>query len=277
MARIIHPGKLGEIAGGGMTPTTSSLYQGRVQHTRLSPFHHTFSYRVFYGLFDIDRLDELDRDLRWFSVGRFNLFSIDPGVHGPADGRELRPWVEAVTRDAGVDIDGGKIYLLAFPRILGYVFNPISVWYCYDSASRLAAVIYEVRNTFGDRHSYVVPVGDEGLRHSFGKQLHVSPFNGMDQSYEFAITPPGERISIAIDQRGEDGRLLTAGMALNKVPFTDANVWRLFWTHPLLTIKVITAIHWQALRLRLKGAMFHARPEPAVNSISVVRHQGTRI
>jgi DUF1365 family protein len=141
-----------------MSPT-SALYEGKVRHTRVTPFHHTFTYRVFYGLFDIDRLDELDRDLRWFSVGRFNLFSFDQGVHGPADGGPLRPWVEAVLADADIDLDGGKIFLLAFPRILGYVFNPLSIWYCQDNSGRLVAVIHEVRNTFGDRHCYVAPVG----------------------------------------------------------------------------------------------------------------------
>jgi DUF1365 family protein len=229
---------------------------------------------VFYGLFDVDRLNELDRDHRWFSVSRFNLLSFDPAVHGAADGSPLRPWAESVVGQAGVDLEGGRIFLLAFPRVLGYVFNPISVWYCYDASDRLAAVIHEVRNTFGDRHSYVVPVGENGLRHSFGKQLHVSPFNGMDQSYEFTITPPGDRISIAIDQSANGVRLFRAGMALRRVPFTDANVWRMFWSHPLLTIKVISAIHWQALRLRLKGAMFHSRPKPSIDNITIVRSRG---
>lgn len=255
----------------------SSLYEGSVRHTRLAPFHHTFSYRVFYGLFDIDRLDELDSTLRWFSVGRFNLVSFDPGVHGPADGSDLRTWVESTLRTAGVDLDGGKIYLLAFPRILGYVFNPISVWYCYDSGGRLAALIHEVRNTFGDRHSYVVPVADGDMRHRFGKRLHVSPFNPMDQDYQFTVSAPGERLSISIDQHDGAGRLLRAGMALTRVPFSDRNVWRLFWTHPLLTLKVITAIHWQAVKLKLKGARFHPRPEPASDSITVVRPRSVRI
>lgn len=260
-----------------MTPLVSSLYRGRVRHTRVSPFHHSFSYRVFYGLFDIDMLDELDSSLRWFSVGRFNLLSFDPGVHGPADGSALRPWVESTLRRAGVDLEGGKIYLLAFPRILGYVFNPISVWYCYDSSGRLAALIYEVRNTFGDRHSYVVPVADGDLRHGFAKRLHVSPFNAMDQDYEFSVSAPGERLTLSIDQHDETGQLLRAGMALTRVPFNDANVWRLFWTHPLLTLKVISAIHWQALKLKLKGATFHPRPAPAVDSITVVRPESVRI
>jgi DUF1365 family protein len=278
MAWVLHPGELGAITGAGMSRSVSSaLYEGTVRHTRLSPFHHTFSYRVFYGLFDIDRLDQLDRDLRWFSVGRFNLLSFDPGVHGPADGGPLRPWVESVLHDAGIELEGGAIHLLAFPRILGYVFNPISVWYCHDRSDQLVAVIYEVRNTFGDRHCYVVPVKEDSLRHDFDKRLHVSPFNGMEQEYRFSLSPPGSRISISIDLHDEEGRLLRAGMALSRIPFTDANVWRLFWTHPLLTMKVITAIHWQALKLKLKGATFYPRPQPAEDAITIVRRQEVRV
>ena len=271
MAWFVCTGQLGPKPGAGMTQRMpSALYSGQVRHTRLQPFHHTFSYRVFYGLFDIDRLDELDRNHRWFSVGRFNLLSFDHSVHGPEDDGPLRPWVEEVLANAGVDLDGGPVYLLTFPRILGYVFNPISVWYCYDSTGELAAVIHEVRNTFGDRHSYVVPLVDQGLRHTFDKQLHVSPFNPMDQHYRFSISPPGRRISVSIDQHDDQGRLLRAGMGLSRVEFTDANLWRLFWSHPLLTLKVTAAIHWQAIKLKLKGATFHRRPHPPANSLTVV-------
>ena len=258
-----------------MSSRTSALYAGEVRHTRVVPFRHTFKYRVFYGLFDIDHLVDLDWDLRWFSVGRFNLFGFDPDVHGPGDGRPLRPWVEACLREAGVDLRGGPIFLLTFPRVLGYVFNPISVWYCFDDDGLLAAVIHEVRNTFGDRHSYVVPIGEDGLKHSFDKRLHVSPFNGMEESYRFAVSPPGERITLSIDQYDANGRVLRAGMSLSRMPFTDRNIWRLFWTHPLLTLKVIAAIHWQALRLKLKGATFHHRPRPDSNPITIVRSERT--
>jgi len=271
MARELHPGELGrDGAGGAMSPLRSRLYEGKVRHTRLRPFHHSFTYRVFYGLFDIDELDRLDRSLRWFSVGRFNLLSFDPGVHGAADGTPLRPWVETTLRDAGVELDGGRVLLLSFPRILGYVFNPISIWYCHGPEDDLRAVIYEVRNTFGDRHSYVVAVPENGLTHQFAKQLHVSPFNGMDESYRFTITPPASHLSVSIEQRDRDGSVSRAGMSLTERPFGDGTVVSLFLTHPLLTLKVIGAIHWQALLLRLKGATFHPRPEPGSHNISIV-------
>lgn len=248
----------------------SALYQGKVRHTRLEPFGHSFEYRVFYGLFDIDELADLDRHLRTFSVGRLNLFGFDPADHGPGDGTPLRPWAEAAMKKAGVDLEGGSIYLLAFPHVLGYVFNPLSVWYCYGAEGGLVGVIHEVRNTFGDRHSYVVPIESQGLRHRFGKEMHVSPFNGMDQSYVFTLNEPGERITVGIDQIDARGRSLRAGMALTRRPLTDRNLIGLFVSHPLLTLKVITAIHWQALLLWLKGANFHRRPDPASHTISVV-------
>lgn len=251
----------------------SALYRGKVRHTRLRPVHHDFEYRVFYMLYDIDELDVLDRELSLFSVERRNLFSFDPSDHASGDGAPLRLWAEQVLAEAGVDLEGGAIRLLAHPRIFGHVFNPLSVWYCYGPEGELRAVIHEVHNTFGDRHAYVVPVVDDERRHDFGKKLHVSPFNEMDQAYAFTINDPGERALISIEVSDGDGPLLRAGMRLSRLELTDANSLRLFITHPLLTLKVITAIHWQALKLWLKGATFHPRPEPSADSISVV---GTR-
>ena len=254
-----------------MRPLRSALYQGRVRHTRLQPFHHDFEYRVFYGLFDIDELDYLDRGLRLFSVGRRNLASFYPQDHGPVDGSSLRAWAEDVLAEAGVDIDGGRIELLAFPRILGYAFNPLSVWYCYGSEGDLKGVLHEVRNTFGDRHVYVVPVNDEtAYRHSFAKAMHVSPFNPMEQTYHFTVNRPGKRLQVAIEQTDESGKVFRAGMRLSRIPLTDRNLLRVFFTHPLVTMKVIAGIHWQALRLWLKGATYRKRPRPPADSITIV-------
>jgi DUF1365 family protein len=254
-----------------MKQLSSALYAGRVRHSRLDPFSHRFEYRVFYGLFDIDELEALDRTSRWFSLGRFNLFSLEPRDHGLRDGRDLRAWAERLLREAGIDIAGGRIKLLAFPRILGYAFNPISVWYCYDPAGELRGVLHEVRNTFGHRHTYVAAVDAANLAHSFTKQLHVSPFNDMNEAYSFTISPPGDRLTIAIDHTGHDQIKFRAGLALQRLPFNDRNLRRLFLTHPLLTIKVIGGIHWQALRLWLKGAKYRPVPPPPAAAYTVVR------
>jgi DUF1365 family protein len=245
-----------------------SLYVGRVRHTRIRPFHHDFEYRVFYGLFDVDRLDELDQEMRLMSASRFNLFSLHRADHGPTDGSPLRPWAEELLSRAGVDLEGGQIMLLAFPRILGYAFNPISEWYCYGPGGELRALIHEVRNTFGDRHAYVVPVS--GNKHRFEKRLHVSPFNDMNRSYGFTVSEPGRRLALAIDVSDDAGTMFRAGTSLSRLPLTDRNLMKLFWTHPLLTVKVIGGIHWQALRLWLKGAEYHRRPKPAKLAYTIV-------
>ena len=250
----------------------SALYRGKVSHRRLEPLTHSFEYRVFYGLFDIDELDRLDGELRLFSLDRFNLFSLQTGKHGPVDGGALRPWVDSLLADNGINLRGGPIRLLAFPRVLGYVFDPISVWYCYDPGHELRAVIHEVRNTFGDKHMYVVPIEADGdLRHRFDKQLHVSPFNPMNQRYEFTLNDPAERITIGITQRDAGQIMFRAGLHLNRLQLTDGNLLRLFFTHPLVTYKAVGAIHWQALLLWAKGARFHKRPEPQTPNVTAVQ------
>ena len=248
----------------------SALYRGRVRHTRLAPFRHAFEYRVYYGLFDIDELDALDRRLRFFSLDRWNLHGLRRADHGPADGSDLRPWVEKLVGEAGVDLEGGNVMLLAYPRVLGYVFDPISVWWCYGPDGDLRAVLHEVRNTFGHRHTYVAPVEAGALRHETAKMLHVSPFNDMDQIYRFSLTEPGERLAMAIEQRDADGPMFRAGMKLSRLPLTDGNLLKLFFTHPLLTLKVIGGIHWQALRIWLKGGRYHPVPEPPASPTTVI-------
>ncbi|MFZ0493049.1 MAG: DUF1365 domain-containing protein [Acidimicrobiia bacterium] len=251
-----------------MNAQHSYLYRGTIAHTRLKPFRHGFRYRVYYTLLDIDELATLD--LRLFSVGGFSLYSFHPSGHGVRTPGEIRPWVEGILADAGIHLDGGSIKLLAFPRVLGYVFNPLSVWYCYDIDSELRAVLYEVRNTFGDRHVYAVPIRDNNdLRHSFAKRLHVSPFNDMDQTYQFSITDPAAYLSIGIEQRDAEGTMFRAGLRLERLPLTDLNLLRVFVTHPLVTGKVILGIHWQALRLWLKGARYHRRPEPTAPTVTI--------
>lgn len=253
-----------------MTALNSSLYSGRVRHTRLRPLHHDFVYRVYYAMFDIDELEVLNRELRLFSLGRFNLFGFDVSDHGPTDGSSLRTWAEVMVRKAGVELEGGAIKLLAFPRVLDYVFNPISEWYCYGPNGDLRAVIHEVRNTFGDRHCYIVPTVTEGLRHSFDKQMHVSPFNELDQIYTFTINDPEDRLTLAIELRDQEGIMFRAAMGLSRRRFSDHNLARLFFTHPLLTLKVIGGIHWQALRIWLKGATYHSPSTPSEVKYTVI-------
>lgn len=249
---------------------SASLYRGKVRHSRLRPVRHNLTYRVFYGMWDVDRLDTLDRSLRFFSVDRFNLYSFHRRDHGAEDETPLRVWADGLLREAGVNESPARIEILAHPRILGYVFNPISVWYCYDNSDRLIAVIHEVRNTFGDKHCYVAPINMDRPGHLFRKQLHVSPFNDMDSTYEFSLNVPEARLTFSISQSDGDGVFLRAGMALTRLPMTDASLIRMFFTHPLLTLKVIGGIHWEAVRLWVKGARFHRRPEPPAHDHTVL-------
>ncbi len=230
-------------------------------HHRLTPFAHGFRYRVFTLLLDIDRIEETVAPLRLLSAERWGLLSFRRRDHGPRDGSPLRPWVEA--RLAERDLPRPeRIWLLSFPRLLGYVFNPLSVYFCENAAGRLESVVYEVKNTFGDQHIYALPAtaGPDGtIRHETDKAFFVSPFIGMAQAYAFALRPPGERLALRIRQRdrAEGAPWLIATQTGTRRPLTDREILRQWLLHPLMTLKVIVAIHWQALRLWLKGARFH--------------------
>lgn len=246
----------------------SAIYRGSVMHSRIAPVQHRFRYRVFSLLIDLDELPDLDRRLRWLSHNRFNLMSLHDRDHGGAGaGRGLRAWAEETLRAAGMAPPGGRIELLCFPRLLGFVFNPLSLWLCHDTTGRLAAVIYEVHNTFGGRHAYALPVAagqeDGAIAQRCGKDFYVSPFIPMDAQYSFRLRPPGEGFSLLIRERGEAGEILRATLSGRRRPLTDRELLSAFAAHPLMTLKVIVAIHWQALRLWSKGARFHPKPGKA--------------
>lgn len=253
----------------------SCLYPGEVMHKRLLPFRHRFAYRVFSLLVDLDELPALDRRLRLFSHNRFNLFGFCDRDHGARDGSPLRPWIEARLAEAGLSLPGGSFQLLCFPRVLGYVFDPLTVWFCRDRAGALRAVLYEVRNTFGDKHGYLLPVAagrapGEPLRQSCAKAFHVSPFLPMAGRYRFRLHEPGARLSLLIREELPEGEVLVATQTGRRRPLGDGALARLFLALPLMTLKVIAAIHWQALRLWLKGARFHRRPAPPARPVTLV-------
>lgn len=255
-------------------PPAPALYEGTVMHMRLQPFAHQFRYRVVSALLDVDRLAETARGLRLFSVDRFNVVAFHNRDHGPRDGGPLRPWVEARLAEAGRPRPA-RIMLLSIPRLLGYAFNPLSVYWCYDAEGRLDSVIYEVKNTFGDQHPYVLTAwsdADGAVRHDQVKEFFVSPFIGMDQTYSFTLRPPGDRLAIRIKQADARGDYLIATQNGTARPMTEAALAGLMWRMPLTTFKVIAAIHWQALRLWLKGAKFLGYPGEG----RVVQRNGSR-
>lgn len=256
-----------------MTDFVSALYCGTVVHRRFRPRGHRLAYRVFYLLLDLDELPLLGRRLRLFSHNRLGLMSFHDRDHGTGDGSALRGHVERQLVAAGIAPDGGAIRLLCLPRILGYAFNPLSVYFCHRRDGGLAAILYEVNNTFRERHTYVMPIADGRalpIRQRCAKRFHVSPFLGMAMTYDFEIAPPGDGVAIAIGEADGEGALLQAAFAGRRLSLSDRNLLRVFLRYPLLTLKVIGAIHWEALKLWLKGVPLTRRPAPQMPPVTIV-------
>jgi uncharacterized protein len=256
-----------------MKQSASAIYVGQVMHQRVRPRRHLLRYRTWCLFLDLDELLMLDDCLRLYSHNRSNLFSTRDSDYGVGDATPLREQVEAHMRAAGMTPDGGAIRLLTMPRILGYAFNPISVYYCYTRAGALSAMLYEVNNTFGQRHSYFIPArggNDVPLRQSCAKKLYVSPFMAMDMTYDFSVSPPGEKLSLSIVDRDADGVVMTALQQQTRIELTDRALLKAFFTHPLLTLKVTVGIHIEALILRLKGVRLQPRPDAPRNAVTLV-------
>ena len=258
----------GETAGGWR----SRLYAGSVFHRRLRPRRHELRYGVFYMLLDLDELDGLDRDLAGFAHNRFAPVSFYDRDHGGGDDRPLRQWLEGQLQRAGLSVSGGRVELLTMPRIFGYAFNPLSIWFCRDGNDRLIAVLYEVRNTFGDRHCYLFPVepGESPIKQRCDKAFYVSPFMAVDGEYHFRLVEPGARGSLTIRESDEEGVLLTASFAGEVRPLSAAGLAVTLLRYPLLTLKVAAGIHWEALKLLAKGLRFRARPAAPASPVTVI-------
>jgi DUF1365 family protein len=246
-----------------MTVRASALYSGAVVHERLRPRFHRFRYRAFWVLFDLDELPELGRSLRLFSYNRVNLFSFHDRDHGDGSSAPLRFWIETHLREAEIDIGGGAIRLFCLPRMLGYAFNPISLFFCHRRDGSLAAILYQVNNTFGERHSYLLPVDPaQGarIRQGCAKRLYVSPFMDMAMSYDFRVGAPARTIDVTIDGSDGDGLVIKTALHGKRRPLDDRSLAGSLVALPLLTLKVIAAIHWEALRLWVKGVKLTKRP-----------------
>lgn len=241
----------------------ASLYRGVVMHRRARPRVHSFRYRLFWMLLDIDRLDEAAATTRLFSIGRFNLLSFQRRDHGDGSGAPLRGQVEAQLSEAGITGVDGPVRLLTMPRLLGFVFNPISVYYCHRADGGLAAVIYEVSSTFGERRSYVLPTSGERFEQSCAKALHVSPFMRMDMTYAFRGRDPDERLTLAIDGNDAQGLLIATAISGERRPLSDREILNAVLAMPFETLKVVAAIHWEALRLSLKRVPLAPAPSRA--------------
>jgi DUF1365 family protein len=238
-----------------MTDSISCIYRGGVTHKRLRPLKHRLSYRVFMFYLALKELPKLDRGGFLFGYNRPALFSFYDRDHGERDGSSLSSWVKTkLVQD---------IRIFCLPRLFGYVFNPLSIIFCHDETGALRAVLYEVKNTFGEQHGYLFPVKDptaHQLHQHCDKGFYVSPFIDMKAEYHFTLVPPGPHFNLLIRQTVTEGDQLLASWMGKRQAWSARELGRCFWFYPLVTFKIITAIHWHGLRLWLKGARYHRRP-----------------
>jgi uncharacterized protein len=257
--------------------TNSALYVGTVLHQRVKPRAHQLKYRAFWMLVDLDELAALSGRLRLFGSERCALFSFRQGDHGPPGDGPLRAKIEHVLRQAGIATDNGAIRLLCMPRIYGYVFNPLSVYFCYSRDGGLAAILYEVNNTFGERHSYLIPVTDRSARtieQRCAKELYVSPFMPMEIVYDFRVQPPGDSVVVGVHGSDADGLMIAASLAGRRKELTDFNLLKLLFTIPVLTMKVTAGIHWEAFKMWVKRFRLVPRPKAPDQAVTIVTSGG---
>ncbi len=248
-----------------------SLVLGRVMHRRLRPAAHAFAYRVFFLSIPLSNVAALDN--RWLGVNRPALLGFRFSDHGARDGTHPLDWIRALLDREGLACADGEVWLQTFPRVLGYVFNPVSFWFCQDRDARLRAVLCEVNNTFGERHCYLLAHADaRPIRHGEAlaarKVFHVSPFFAVAGSYRFRFAATGGRSLARIDYHDEAGDLLHASISGESRPYGARAVLAAFLTHPWMSAAVIARIHWQALRLWLKRVPFFPKPTPPEQAVS---------
>lgn len=252
----------------------SALFPGVVTHARLKPKLHKLSYRIYSLLLDLDELDEIDRRLRLLSIDRFNLFSFHRKDRGDRSGSDLREQLEQNMRKAGIEPDGGPICLLTMPRLLGWAFNPLSVFFCYSRDASLKAILWEVDNTFGERHGYMIPAEAQSggeIAQQCDKAFYVSPFMDLDLRYQFQVLPPTDILSIRIEVHDRDGPVLMARHLARRRELTDGALLKAFFAIPFLTLRVVGGIYWEALKIWLKGIGLRVRPQPPQVPVSFIR------
>jgi DUF1365 family protein len=247
---------------------TSGLYSGLVSHARVKPRKHKLAYRIFMLLIDLDELGELAK-LKTLGIGRFNLLGFDPAKFGDGSGRPLKTQIEGLLGAAGIPT-GGPIRMLAMPQILGRAFNPLTVYFCHAANRTLSAIVYEVTNTFGERHSYLIPAPNAALiKQGCAKEFYVSPFMDMDLTYAFRILRPEERVLVAVDTSDAEGLVLAASFSGERRPLTDRQLLKAWLTHPWMSVGVVAAIHLEALKIWLKGEKVRVRPPLPEHAVTV--------
>ena len=254
-----------------MSQFNSCIYSGFVTHRRFKPKRHFFSYKTFSLLIDLQEIKNLEKKIKFFSYNKFNILSFYDIDHGPRDGSSLSDWVKKTLLKSKITIGSGTIKLLCYPRFFGYVFNPLSIFYCYDDSLNLRAILYEVKNTFNEQHTYVFSTSPSSnlILHKCNKKFYVSPFIEMETFYNFRLLKPEKKINVLIKQSDEKGLLLIARQVGEKLDLTSKNLFFEFVKHPLMSIKVISAIHFEAFRLWFKGIKHVKKKIKIKNNISL--------
>ena len=249
----------------------SSIYNGQVIHKRFKPKVHSFKYNVFSLLIDLSELEILDKKVNFFSFNKFNLISFYEKDHGERDGSSLAEWVQKNLKKNNITIENIKIKILCYPRIFGFVFNPLSVFYVYNSNDNLISILYEVKNTFGEQHTYLFRVEKDAnlIQNSCAKKFHVSPFIEMNCHYFFRLLKPGNKISVIIDQYDNSDKILYASQDGVRTDFNSKYLIKSYLKHPIMTFKIIIAIHYEAFKLWTKGIKFVKKKINIKNNITI--------
>ena len=248
----------------------SCLYIGKVIHKRFKPKEHYFKYNVFSLLIDLNELEEINKNIKFFSYNKFNIISFYDKDHGDRDGSSIKLWVKKNLRNIGIMTEDISIKLLCYPRIFGYVFNPLSTYFIYNKHSELISIFYEVKNTFGEQHTYIFKAQDEKtIQNKCKKKFYVSPFIEMDCEYHFKTLNPKEQLSVVINQNDKDGKLLFASQDGISKDFNNKNLILSYLTHPLMTFKIIVAIHYEAFKLWVKRIKLIAKKIKLKNNITI--------
>ena len=246
----------------------SCIYNGAVKHQRFRPIEHSLNYRTFSMLLDLNEIENLAKNISIFSLNKFNLFSFYNCDHGARDGSSLNDWVQKNIKKFNISNNITKITLLCYPRVFGYVFNPLSVFYCYEN-NDLRAIFYEVKNTFNEQHTYIFKIKDNGkIEQKCKKKFYVSPFMDMETYYNFKLLNPKEKLSIFIKQTNGEETVLTATQTGDKKEFSFKQLLINFFKYPLMTIKIISSIHYEAFFLWKKGAVYKKRDNKILNNLS---------
>ena len=246
----------------------SCIYNGEVTHTRFKPVRHFLKYKTFSLLIDLDEINLLDKSICIFSHNKFNIFSFYDKDHGDRDGGNLKDWVISNLKKFRIKENITNIKVLCYPRILGYVFNPLSIFYCYEK-DKLVAIFYEVKNTFNEQHTYIFKIkNNEEIIQKCRKKFYVSPFMDMETFYNFKLINPNDKLSVFIKQTDADGTILTATQTGDKKEFSFKQLAINFIKYPLMTIKIISSIHYEALLLWKKGAIYRKREVKLKNNLS---------